>query len=187
MAATPSKMIELGTKAPDFNLPDTCEEMVFKSLEDLRGEKGTMIVFICNHCPFVKHINAELVKWAEDYSTKGIQTIAISSNDVTNYPEDHPDRMAEHARKEGYPFPYLYDESQEVAKSYDAACTPDFFLFDSALKLVCRGQFDESRPSNAIPVSGLDLRRAADALLCGLAPLKEQVPSIGCNIKWKES
>jgi peroxiredoxin len=187
MAATPSNMIELGTRAPEFSLPDTNDGMLFKSLSALKGEKGTMIAFICNHCPFVKHLNSGLVKWANDFSTSGIQTIAISSNDVEKYPQDHPDRMAEHAKNEQYPFPYLYDESQQVARAYDAACTPDFYLFDADLKLVYRGQFDESRPSNDIAVTGSSLRQAANAVLRGDSPPSDQFPSIGCNIKWKES
>jgi peroxiredoxin len=187
MAATPSNMIELGTRAPEFNLPDTNDHMVVKSLLNLKGKKGTMIVFICNHCPFVKHLNSGLVNWANEFAELGIQTIAISSNDVEKYPQDHPDCMAEHAAVEAYSFPYLYDESQEIAKAFQAACTPDFYLFDADLKLVYRGQFDESRPSNGIPVTGESLRRAAKALLNGDSPIKDQFPSIGCNIKWKES
>ena len=187
MAATPSNMIDLGTIAPEFSLPDTNDGMAMKSLSELSGEKGTLIVFICNHCPFVKHINSGLVEWADEYSSRGIQTIAISSNDVEHYPEDHPDLMKVNAEKEGYAFPYLYDESQGVAKAYDAACTPDFYLFDDHLRLVYRGQFDDSRPSNEHPVSGRDLRLAAEALLQGQPPIEKQLPSIGCNIKWKES
>jgi thiol-disulfide isomerase/thioredoxin len=142
-------------------------------------------MFICNHCPFVKHVNSELVALARDYQPKGVSFIAISSNDVENYPQDGPERMKETAAKEGYTFPYLYDESQQVARDYDAACTPDFYLFDPDLKLVYRGQIDGSRPGNGIPVSGKDLRGALDSLIAGAPIASDQYPSIGCNIKWK--
>ena len=184
MARTPSNMLALGTKAPAFELFDTVSNK-HTSLKELQGEKGTIIAFICNHSPFVKHINHELVAIANDYKSKGIQMIAISSNDVNNYPEDAPELMLENARTEGFTFPYLYDETQEVAKAYDAACTPDFYLFDELLSLVYRGQLDDSRPGNAIPVSGNDLRAALDALLNGNPIDSNQKPSIGCNIKWK--
>lgn len=184
MARTPSNMLPLGTKAPNFELYDTVSNK-HVSLNNINGEKGTIIAFICNHCPFVKHVNHEIVAIANDYKAKGIQTIAISSNDVENYPEDAPELMLENARNEGFTFPYLYDESQEVAKAYDAACTPDFYLFDNDLKLVYRGQLDDSRPQNGIPVSGKDLRNALDALIAGKPIDNEQKPSIGCNIKWK--
>lgn len=184
MARTPSNMIPLGSIAPNFELPDTVSGKKL-SLTDTRGEQGTLIFFICNHCPFVKHINSGLVQLAEDYQKKGFGFIAISSNDVDNYPEDHPDLMTQTAREEGYSFPYLYDESQQVAKAYDAACTPDFFLFDSGMSLVYRGQMDSSRPGNGLPVNGEDLRKALDALSQGFPVSVDQMPSIGCNIKWK--
>lgn len=186
MAATPSTMIPLGTKAPDFRLLDTVSGTA-KSLEELKSEKATVIAFICNHCPYVKHINGALVKMAVEYQEKGVQFIAISSNDVENYPQDSPEKMKETAELQSYPFPYLYDETQEVAKAYQAACTPDFFVFDSELKCVYRGQFDNSRPKNEKPVTGSDLRRALDLALEGkLIPEEAQIPSIGCNIKWKQ-
>jgi peroxiredoxin len=184
MAATPSTMIPLGTIAPDFKLPDTVSGKAF-SLADLKSPKGTLIMFICNHCKYVKHIHHELVKITNEYIPKGLSVIAISSNDVLNYPEDDPTLMKEQAIQHAYKFPYLYDESQEVAKAYDAACTPDFFLFDGDLKLVYRGQFDDSRPSLDKPVTGKDLRNAIEALLAGKQVNPDQIPSMGCNIKWK--
>ena len=184
MARTPSNMLPLGTAAPSFNLPDTVSGSTV-SLEDVRGRHGTLILFICNHCPFVIHVNPEISRLAADYQEKGIGIAAISSNDVVNYPQDAPHLMKETAAREGYSFPYLYDESQEVAKAYDAACTPDFFLFDSELNLVYRGQLDDSRPGNGIPVTGTDLRLALDAVLDGSPVNPIQKPSIGCNIKWK--
>ena len=184
MARTPSNMIPLGTKAPNFTLPDTVSGKVV-GLNDLKGEAGTVIMFICNHCPFVKHVNAGLVQLANDYQARGLGFIAISSNDVVNYPDDAPELMTINAREEGFPFPYLYDETQEVAKAYDAACTPDFYLFDQNIQLVYRGQLDDSRPGNGIPVTGKDLRNAIDALLSGEVIDADQKPSIGCNIKWK--
>lgn len=184
MAMTPSNMMPLGTKAPTFNLFDTVTDKV-RSLEELTGKKGTVIAFICNHCPFVIHVNREMVKVANAYNEKGIQFIAISSNDVTNYPQDAPHLMKEKAIEEGYIFPYLYDKTQEVAKAYDAACTPDYYLFDENLELVYRGQFDNSRPGNGIPVTASDLKNAMDALLDGREIDEIQKPSIGCNIKWK--
>lgn len=184
MALTPSNMIPLGTVAPAFSLPDTVSGNTF-SLEQLRGEKATIVMFICNHCPYVKHINSQLVKLANDYLPKGIRFIAISSNDATAQPDDAPDKMKEAAAKEGYPFPYLYDESQAVAKAYDAACTPDFYIFDGTLKLVYRGQLDDSRPSNNTPLTGNDMRAALDAILSEGEVSPRQRPSIGCNIKWK--
>ena len=184
MAATPSNMLDLGTQAPDFKMPDTVsgEE---KTLDDLKGEKGTAIMFICNHCPFVKHLNDSIAEKARSYQKQGIAFIAISTNDVENYPDDHPDKMTETAKQEGYTFPYLYDESQDVAKAYKAACTPDFYLFDGDLELVYRGQWDDSRPGNDQPVTGKDFSDACDALLAGEAIDSDQKPSIGCNIKWK--
>ncbi len=184
MALTPSNMLPLGTKAPDFNLIDTKDNQT-KSLNQLKGNKGTLVMFICNHCPFVIHVNKELVKLANDYKPNGINCIAISSNDVENYPQDSPDKMKTHAKENHYPFPYLYDETQEVAKAYDAACTPDFFLFNEDLKLVYTGQLDGSRPGNDIPVTGKDLRAAMDALLNNETINPNQKPSMGCNIKWK--
>ena len=184
MARTPSNMIPLGTIAPEFTLPDTVSGKTL-SLDAIKGDKGTVIMFICNHCPFVKHVNAGIVQMAKDYGSRDIGFVAISSNDVENYPDDAPELMTVNAREEGYTFPYLYDESQDVATAYDAACTPDFYLFDSALSLVYRGQMDGSRPGNDIPVTGEDLRAAIDAILEGRPVNQEQKPSIGCNIKWK--
>lgn len=186
MARTLSNMIPLGTKAPDFNLFDTVSKKQL-SLEKLKGDKGTVIMFICNHCPFVIHVNEVLVSIANEYAKKDINFIAISSNDAVNYPQDSPEKMAIHAKNENYPFPYLYDENQNVAKSYDAACTPDLYVFDTKLKLVYRGQLDDSRPENGIPVTGKDLKYAMDCLLKNKENNNEQKPSIGCNIKWKNS
>jgi peroxiredoxin len=185
MAAVPSTMMPLGTLAPPFKLPDTVSGKIL-SLDDLKSNKATLVMFICNHCKYVKHIHAELVKICNEYSAKGLSVIAISSNDVINYPEDAPELMKEQALKSNYKFPYLYDETQEVAKAYDAACTPDFFMFDGELKLVYRGQFDSSRPSNEVSLTGEDLRNAIEAVLSGKSIGTEQRPSIGCNIKWKE-
>ncbi len=184
MARTPSNMLALGTKASDFKLLDTITGNEL-SLGTLRGIKGTVMFFICNHCPFVKHVNEELVKIAHDYAEKGISFIAISSNDVENYPQDSPKEMKNTAEEIGYPFPYLYDETQEVAKAYNAACTPDIYLFDENLALIYRGQLDDSRPGNGIPVSGEDLRYAMDCLILEKENSRKQKPSIGCNIKWK--
>ena len=184
MALTPSNMLPLGTLAPDFSLVDTKDDDI-KSLNSLKGDSGTLVMFICNHCPFVIHVNEQLVKLANDYQSKGISTIAISSNDVVNYPQDGPDKMKTHAAANHYPFPYLYDETQAVAKAYDAACTPDFFLFDKELKLVYAGQLDNSRPGNGIPVTGKDLRAAMDAVVNEEPVDSNQKPSMGCNIKWK--
>lgn len=184
MARTPSNMLPLGTKAPNFNLLDTVSNKNL-SLGELKGDVGTVVMFICNHCPFVLHVNSELVKVANDYGKKGISFIAISSNDVDNYPQDSPDKMAIHAGKENYPFPYLYDETQEIAKAYDAACTPDLYMFDTNLELIYRGQIDNSRPGNGIPLTGTDLRHALNCLLDNVENLATQKPSIGCNIKWK--
>jgi peroxiredoxin len=183
MALTPSNMLSLGTKAPDFTLIDTISDTMI-SLESAKGTQGTVIMFICNHCPFVKHVNEGLVSLANDYISKGIDFVAISSNDVKNYPADAPELMKENAQQHQFPFPYLYDEKQEVAKAYDAACTPDFYIFDEDLQLVYRGQLDDSRPNNGIPVTGSDMRAALDALLNGETISEIQKPSIGCNIKW---
>jgi thiol-disulfide isomerase/thioredoxin len=185
MAKTPSTMIPLGTKAPAFTLPDTVSGRTL-SLDALKGEKGTVVMFICNHCPYVKHVNPELVRVARDYTARGVAFVAISSNDAANYPDDAPDKMKAHAKAVGYPFPYLYDESQDVAKAYQAACTPDLFVFDGKLACVYRGQLDDSRPGSDVPLSGKDLRCALDALLAGKPISPEQKPSVGCNIKWKQ-
>lgn len=184
MALTPSNMLPLGTKAPDFNLINTKDDKNV-SLESSKGMHGTVVMFICNHCPFVKHVNFELSRLAKDYKSKGINCIAISSNDVENYPEDAPEKMKLNAIENDFIFPYLYDKTQEVAKAYDAACTPDFYVFDSELKLVYRGQLDNSRPGNGVPVTGKDLREAIEALLNKDSKIDIQKPSIGCNIKWK--
>lgn len=184
MANTPSNMIPLGTQAPDFNLFDTVSQS-HVSLQQLKGDTGTVIMFICNHCPFVIHINSQLVKIANDYIKKGIQFIAISSNDVLNYPQDSPEKMKVLAETENYPFPYLYDETQDVAKAYDAACTPDLYVFNKELKLIYRGQLDDSRPGNGLPVTGKDLKNAMDCLIENKENTSTQKPSIGCNIKWK--
>ena len=184
MALTPSTMLPLGTKAPAFTLPDTVSGKTL-SLDGLKGGKATVVMFICNHCPYVKHVNPELVRVAKDYQKRGVSFIAISSNDVSNYPDDAPDKMKANAKALGYPFPYLYDESQQVARAYQAACTPDLFVFDSKLACAYRGQLDDSRPGNSVPPSGKDLCAALDALLAGKAISPDQKPSVGCNIKWK--
>ncbi len=184
MARVPSVMVPLGTRAPRFNLPDTVTGKNY-SLDDLKGNVATVVMFICNHCPFVKHVNHELVTVANEYKNHGIGFAAISSNDVVGYPEDAPDVMKQVAYQLNYPFPYLYDETQEVAKAYDAACTPDFFVFDNGLKLVYRGQLDDSRPGSSIPVSGKDIRQALDCVISGQPVPQDQKPGIGCNIKWK--
>jgi len=183
MALTLSNMLPLGTKAPKFTLVDTKDGQQ-KSLTNLSGNVGTLIMFICNHCPFVIHVNEQLVKLANDYTSKGVSFIAISSNDAVNYPQDGPDVMQQHAKDNMYTFPYLYDKTQAVAKAYDAACTPDFFLFDSELTLVYTGQLDNSRPGNGKLVTGNDLRAAMDALLKNESVNAIQKPSMGCNIKW---
>ena len=184
MARTPSNMLALGTKAPQFSLLDTVSNTIM-SLNQLQGKNGTVIMFICNHCPFVVHVNKELTRLAKDYLDNGIAVIAVSSNDVENYPQDGPDLMAIHAKEHDFPFPYLYDETQEIAKAYDAACTPDFYLFDSNLLLQYRGQLDDSRPGNGLPVTGKHLRHAINCLIESKENLEIQKPSIGCNIKWK--
>jgi peroxiredoxin len=183
MTATASTMLPLGTKAPEFTLPDTNGRAV--SLSDFNESKALLVVFMCNHCPFVKHILKEMVALISQYQKKGLAVVGINSNDIANYPDDSPEKMAECAKEQGFTFPYLYDETQEVARSYHAACTPDFFLFDKDKKLVYRGQMDDSRPGNNIPVSGSDLKKALDAVLAGKLPDKNQLPSMGCNIKWK--
>ena len=183
MSLTPSNMLDLGTKAPDFRLLNVKNNQ-FVNLSEIKGKHGTVIMFICNHCPFVKHVNDELVRLANDYKVTGFGFAAISSNDVENYPQDHPDKMAVVADELNYPFPYLYDVTQEVAKAYQAACTPDFYVFDENLKLFYRGQLDDSRPKNGLPLTGRNLREALDALLNNQHPPKVQKPSMGCNIKW---
>jgi peroxiredoxin len=184
MAVTPSNMIPLGTTAPSFSLPDTVSDKI-RTLAELKSNKATVIMFICNHCPYVKHVREELIRLTNDYQVKEISFIAINSNDTTTYPEDSPERMKAVAQQYHYPFPYLFDETQEVAKAYQAACTPDFYIFDHNLKCVYRGQLDNSRPGNNISVTGDDIRQALDALLSGRAVNQQQIPSMGCNIKWK--
>jgi peroxiredoxin len=183
MVAVNSTMLALGTPAPDFQLPDPGGRRV--ALSDFRGAPALVVVFMCNHCPYVKHIRDGLAQLARDYASRGVKVVGINSNDAKHYPADSPARMAEEARAAGYTFPYLYDETQEVAKAYRAACTPDFYLFDAGQRLVYRGQFDDSRPGNGIPVTGKDLRAAIDAVLAGRPVSPHQRPSIGCNIKWK--
>lgn len=185
MALTPSNMISLGTTAPDFELLNVVTNEK-DSLAKLKGEKATAILFICNHCPYVKHLENAMVKVANEYLPKGVSFIAISANDAEKFPEDAPEKMKENALRLGFQFPYLYDETQAVAKGYDAACTPDIYVYDKDLKLAYRGQFDDSRPSNQIPPTGKDLASALDAILQGNELPKIQKPSIGCNIKWKE-
>lgn len=182
--AVPSTMLPLGTGAPDFSLPDTSTGETV-SLADLQAKPVVLVMFISNHCPYVKHVASELARIGSEYGGQGVGIVAIGSNDIENYPADAPVRMVEFAAANGFTFPYLFDESQEVALAYRAACTPDFFVFDTERKLVYRGQLDGARPSNDVPVDGRDLRAALDAALDG-APIPEpQVPSMGCNIKWK--
>jgi|SRR5579871_952653 len=183
MSPTPSNMVPLGTKAPEFSLPDPQGKR--HSLDEFKNAPALLIAFICNHCPFVKHIQPQLVSIARDYRSKGLAVVAISSNDVAAYPDDGPEFMAKESEKAGYTFPYLYDETQKVAKAYNAACTPDLFVYDRDRKLAYRGQLDDSRPKNGLPLTGKDLRAAIDAVLQGRAAPAEQKPSVGCNIKWK--
>ncbi len=183
MAETPSTMLELGTRAPEFRLRDTDGREV--ALADFKDRKALLVMFICNHCPFVKHVQAELVRVGRDYQPRGVGVVAISSNDVGQYPDDGPAAMAQEKQRAGYTFPYLFDDTQEVAKAYRAACTPDLYLFDGQQKLVYRGQLDDSRPGNKVPVTGRDLRRALDAVLAGEPVEAKQRASVGCNIKWK--
>jgi len=183
MVRTPSTMLPLGTTAPDFSLPNVDGRVL--SLEDVAGPRGTVVMFICNHCPFVKHVADQLAQLGRDYAPFGIGFAAISSNDVATHPADSPEQMNHEAEARGYPFPYLYDDTQEVAHAYRAACTPDFFAFDAERQLAYRGQLDASRPGNGVPVTGTDLRAALDALVAGSTPSTEQRPSLGCNIKWK--
>jgi peroxiredoxin len=182
MVKTASTMLPLGTKAPDFRLPNIDDQEV--SLSDLGQGKALVVMFICNHCPFVKHIANQLVSLYDDYHNRGVNFIGISSNDISSHPEDSPEAMKIEAQAQGYQFPYLYDQSQSVAKSYHAACTPDLFVFDEGLQLVYRGQIDDSRPGNGKPVTGADLRAALDAILLGESVSQKQTPSLGCNIKW---
>ena len=185
MAYTESTMLPLGTTAPDFSLPDTVSGKTI-SLKDIQSTQATVIMFLCNHCPYVIHVNEEIVRLATEYQARGVSFVGISSNDAVAYPQDGPDKMREHAKEVGYPFPYLYDESQEVARQYDAACTPDFYVFDKNMQLKYRGQLDNSRPKrNPVPVTGADLRAALDTVLAGQDPDPKQRPSGGCNIKWK--
>lgn len=183
MARTPSTMLPLGTAAPNFALVNVDGRTV--SLADFKAAPALLVVFMCNHCPFVKHLAGPLAQFAAEYMGKGVAVAGVNSNDVANYPADSPEQMVHEAEEQGYAFPYLYDETQEVAKAYRAACTPDFFLFDRDRRLVYRGQFDDSRPDNGKPVTGSDLRAAIDAVLAGAKPSEQQKPSIGCNIKWK--
>ncbi|MCB9338772.1 MAG: thioredoxin family protein [Lewinellaceae bacterium] len=185
MAYTESNMMALGTEAPSFTLPDTISGKMI-TLNDVATDKGTVVMFICNHCPYVIHVNPEIVRLANDYQKQGVGFVAISSNDVKHYPADAPDKMKTVASEAGYPFPYLYDETQAVAKAYDAACTPDFYVFDGRKKLVYRGRLDDSRPNSGKPLTGKDLRAALDAMLGGHEVEKKQYPSAGCNIKWKK-
>jgi peroxiredoxin len=184
MSLTPSNMLALGTSAPPFQLPDVVSGKTL-TLDDFKTAKALVIMFICNHCPYVKHINQGLVQLANDYIGKGIQFAAISSNDIVSHPDDSPEQMKKTAHELNYPFPYLFDETQNVARAYDAACTPDFYIFNQSKILVYRGQFDDSRPSNQIPVTGKDIRLALDNLIVGKEISAQQRPSIGCNIKWK--
>jgi peroxiredoxin len=183
MVETPSTMIPLGTAAPDFALPDTQDRTV--RLADFAASRALLVVFMCNHCPYVKHLAPALASLAREYGPRGVAIVGINSNDVERYPEDGPKKMAEEVKARGYTFPYLFDETQEVARAYGAACTPDFFLYDSKRRLVYRGQFDDSRPGSSLPVSGADLRAALDAVLSGRPVPRSQKPSMGCNIKWK--
>ena len=183
MVRTPSTMLSLGTIAPDFSLPNVDGRIV--DYAAAAGPRGTVVMFICNHCPFVKHVADHLATLGRECLARGVGVVAISSNDVASHPADSPEQMVREAEERGYPFPYLYDETQDVAKQYHAACTPDFYLFDAGRNLVYRGQLDSSRPGNDIPVTGSDLREAIDVLLAGRPPVSEQKPSIGCNIKWK--
>ena len=183
MVATASTMNPLGTVAPDFSLPDTNGTSV--SLADFKDARALLVVFMCNHCPFVKHIGGGLAELAREYQGRGVTVVGINSNDIAKYPDDSPQKMVEEVAAAGYTFPYLFDETQEVAKAYQAACTPDFFVFDRDQRLVYRGQMDDSRPDSGIQVTGKDLRAALDAVLAGQPALENQKPSMGCNIKWK--
>lgn len=183
MVRTASTMLPLGTSAPDFSLPDTAGRTV--SLADFADSPALLVIFMCNHCPYVQHVADGLAKLAKDYQNRGVAVVGINSNDTATHPDDSPAKMADEVRQRGYTFPYLFDETQQVAKAYRAACTPDFFLFDSQRKLVYRGQMDDSRPQSGVPVTGQDLCRALDAVLAGAPVPEPQKPSLGCNIKWK--
>ncbi len=182
MVRTPSTMLPIGTPAPNFSLVNVDGKTV--TLDDFADSRALVVMFMCNHCPFVKHLADHLAQFANEYMPKGVAVVGINSNDVASHPADSPEQMVREAEERGYQFPYLFDETQEVAKAYHAACTPDFFLFDGDRRLVYRGQFDESRPDSGIPVTGRDLRAAVDAVLAGKKPSEQQRPSIGCNIKW---
>jgi peroxiredoxin len=184
MARTESTMQPLGTQAPDFSLLDVVSGKTIRR-DDVKGAAGLLVTFLCVHCPFVKYVEQGIARFAGDYAGQGLGIVAISSNDAASYPDDSPEGMRAQAKRLGFTFPYLYDELQQVARAYEAACTPDFFLYDRDLRLVYRGQFDASRPSLSVPVTGNDLRRAVEGLLAGKPPLEEQRPSLGCNIKWK--
>jgi peroxiredoxin len=184
MARTPSTMLELGTPAPDFVLPDYDGRL--HALADFAAAPALLVVFTCNHCPFVRHVRPEFAAFAREYQARGLAVVAINSNDIENYPQDGPDAMRAEVAELGYAFPYLIDATQDVAKAYRAACTPDFFLFDARRQLVYRGQFDDSRPGNGRPVTGADLRAAVEATLAGGTPGPDQMPSLGCNIKWRK-
>ena len=183
MVLTPSTMLPLATKAPAFSLPNIDGQLI--SLDDVKGASAYLIMFMCNHCPYVKHVAAELARLGRDYQAKGVAVIGINSNDVGTHPADSPEQMVHEAESRGYTFPYLFDETQKVAKVYGAACTPDFYVFDKNRKLTYRGQLDSSRPDSGIPVTGKDLRAALDAVLAGKPASDDQKPSIGCNIKWR--
>ena len=184
MARTPSTMVELGSIASEFTLPNPVKGTMV-GLDDVLSDKATVLMFVCNHCPFVIHVEDELIAIAREYQAQGISFVAISSNDVENYPDDSPEKMKERSIEKSYPFPYLYDETQEVARAYQAACTPDFFVYNSSKELIYRGQLDDSRPESDIPVTGKDLRAVLDAVVSGREIPKDQKPSLGCNIKWK--
>lgn len=186
MALTASSMLPLGTKVPAFSLPDTVSGRTL-AFDDVKGAQATVVMFICNHCPYVKHVNPELVRLARDYGKRGVGFVAISSNDAQNYPEDAPEKMKQVAREMAYPFPYLYDESQAIAKRYQAACTPDFFVFDRRQHLIYRGRLDQSSPGNGKPLTGADLREALEAVLNEKPVNPDQNPSMGCNIKWRKA
>lgn len=186
MAATESTMLKLGVQAPDFDLPNCNPEVGGKrvTLNDYRGARALLVMFVCNHCPYVIHLRSALIELAREYAEQGLAVVAISANSIQTHPQDGPEQMQAEARAHRFPYAYLYDESQAVAQAYKAACTPDFYLFDSDMKLAYRGRFDGSRPKNDVPVTGEDMRRAVDAVLAGKLPEGEQIPSMGCNIKW---